>query len=51
MSPSEILYGRRLNTIVSWDTPMERVMIRLYMLKEMEQEVNKEKKLKIDQDG
>lgn len=42
-SPFEILYERRCNALVSWDNPVDKVMIGPYMLKEMEQEVNKER--------
>jgi len=50
MSPFDILYGRRCNTLVSWDNIVDRIMIGLDILKEMEQEVNKSKQnLKIPQ--
>ncbi len=39
MNPFEALYGRRCNTPISLDDPVNRVTIGLDMLKEMEQEV------------
>ena len=41
MSPYEALYGRRCRTPVTWDNPVNRVMLGLELLKEMEQEVLK----------
>ena len=41
MSPYESLYGRRWETPVAWDNPVNRFMITLELLKEMEQEVVK----------
>ena len=38
-------YARRCNTTFSWDNLVDMVMLRLDMLKEMEQEVNKAKKI------
>jgi hypothetical protein len=51
MSPFEALYGRRCNTQVSWDNPVNIIMLGLEMFKEMEQEVIKIKQnLKTTQD-
>jgi hypothetical protein len=51
MSPFEALYGRRCNTPISWDNPVNRITLGLEMLKEMEQEVIKIKQnLKTTQD-
>ena len=41
MSPYEALYGRRCRTPMTWDNPVNRVVIGLEFLKEMEQEVVK----------
>ena len=41
MSPFEALYGKRCRTPVSWDTPVNRVVIGPAMLQEMEQEITK----------
>ena len=41
MSPYEALYDRRCSTLVSWDNPMNRVMLGPELLKEMKQEVVK----------
>ena len=40
-SPFEILYGQMSNTLVSWNNLVNKVMIGLDLLKEMELEVNK----------
>ena len=37
MSPFEILYGRKCNTPVSWDNPVDCVLIGPELLQEMEQ--------------
>ena len=51
MSPYEYLYGRRCRTIVTWDNPVNRVVLGPKLLKEMEQEVVKiRKNLKASQD-
>ena len=51
MSPYEALYGRRCRTPVTWDNPVNRVVLGPELLKEMEQEVVKIKKnLKATQD-
>ena len=39
MSLYEYLYGRRCRTPVIWDNPVNRVVLDLELLKEMEQEV------------
>ena len=44
MSPYEALYGRRCRTPVTWDNPVNRVVLGLQLLKEMEQEVVKIRK-------
>ena len=36
MSPYEVLYGRRCITPVTWDNPVNKVVIGLELLKEME---------------
>ena len=36
MSPYEALYGRRCRTLVTWDNPMNRVVLGPELLKEME---------------
>ena len=41
MSTYEYLYGRRFRTPVTWDNPVNRVLLGLELLKEMEQEVVK----------
>ena len=51
MSPYEALYGRRCRTPVTWDNPVNRIVIGPKFLREMEQEVVKiRKKLKAAQD-
>ena len=44
MSPYEALYGRRCRTPVTWDNPVNTVVIGPEFLKEMEQEVVKMRK-------
>jgi hypothetical protein len=44
MSPFEALYGRKCNTLVSWDNPSDRVVVGLELLKEMEDQMIKIKK-------
>jgi hypothetical protein len=39
MIPFEDLYGRQCNIPTSWNKPVERIMIGIDMLKEMEQKV------------
>ena len=41
MNPYEALYGRRCRTPVTWDNPVNRVVLGPKLLKEMEQEVVK----------
>ena len=41
MIPYDALYGRRCRTPVTWDNPVNRVVLGLELLKEMEQEVVK----------
>ena len=41
MSPYEALYGRRCRTPVTWDNPVNRIVLGPELLKEMEQEVVK----------
>jgi hypothetical protein len=51
MSPFEVLYGRKCNTLVSWDNPADREVIGLELLKEMEEQILKIKQnLKAAQD-
>ena len=51
MSPYEALYGRRCRKLVTWDNPVNRVVLGLEFLKEMEQEVVKiRQNLKATQD-
>jgi len=47
----EILYGRKCNTPISWSNPLDRVMLGLELLKEMEITVKQvQSNLKIAQD-
>jgi hypothetical protein len=39
MSPFEALFGRKCNTLVSWDNLIDRVVIGLDLLKEMEEKM------------
>ena len=39
MIPYKDLYGRRFRTPVTWDNPVNRIVLGLELLKEMEQEV------------
>ena len=41
MSPYELLYGRRCRTPVTWDNPVNKVVLGPELLKKMEQEVVK----------
>jgi hypothetical protein len=51
MIPSEELYGRKFNTPISWDKPIDIVVIVPNLLKEMEDKMRKIKKiLKATQD-
>ena len=51
MSPYEALYGRRCRKLVTWDNPMNMVVLGPELLKEMEQDiVNIRQNLKAAQD-
>ena len=51
MSLFEILYGKKCNTPVSWDNPVDHVLIGPELLQEMEQTVHEvQKNLKVAQD-
>jgi hypothetical protein len=51
MSPFEALYGRKSNTPVSWDNPVDRAVVGPKLLKEMEDQMIKIKNnLKVAQD-
>ena len=51
MSPYEAFNGRRCRTPITWDNPVNRVVLGPKLLKEMEQEVVKiRKNLKVAQD-
>jgi hypothetical protein len=51
MSPFKELYGRRCNTLVSWDNPTDRAVVGLYLLRVMENKMLKIKhNLKSSQD-
>jgi hypothetical protein len=51
MSPFEALYGRKCNMLVSWDNPVDKVVVGPELLKEMEEHmVNIKKNLKAAQD-
>ena len=39
MSPFEILYGRKCTTPISWDSPVDPLMVGPEMLQDMEQTV------------
>jgi hypothetical protein len=41
MSPFEALYGRKCNTLVSWNNPIDRDIIRPDVLKEMEEKMER----------
>jgi hypothetical protein len=50
MSPFEALYGRRCNTLVSWDNPTDKRILGLELLRDMEEKmVNIKKNLKATQ--
>ena len=50
-SPFKILYGRKSNTPISWSNPMEKLVLGLELLKEMEEIVKKvQVNLRIAQD-
>jgi hypothetical protein len=51
MNPFEALYGRKYNTLVSWDNPADKVVVGLELLKEMEEQMAKIKhNLKVTRD-
>jgi hypothetical protein len=51
MSPFEALYGIKCNTLVSWDNPVDRVVLGPKFLKDMEDQMVKIKQnLKATQD-
>jgi hypothetical protein len=51
MIPFEALYGRKCNTPVRWDNPIDRVVVGPELLREMEEKMLKiKKKLKATQD-
>ena len=51
MSPFEALYGRKCNTLVSWDNPIDRAVVGPVLLREMEEKMIKIKQnLKASQD-
>ena len=39
MSPFEAMYGRKCNTPMSWDNPMDRVFVGPELLKDMEDQM------------
>jgi hypothetical protein len=41
MSPFEALYGRRCNMLVSWDNPIDHVVVGPELLQEMEEQMVK----------
>jgi hypothetical protein len=41
MIPFESLYGRKCNTPLSWDNPIDQVVIGLELLREMEEKILK----------
>ena len=41
MSPFEALYGRRCNTLVSWDNPIDRAVVVPELIREMEEKMSK----------
>ena len=50
-SPFEILYGRKCNTPISWSNPVDRLVLGLKLLKEMEEIVKQvQGNLKVVQD-
>jgi hypothetical protein len=51
MSLFEALYGRKRNTLVSWDNPVDKLVVGPELLKEMEEQMAKIKhNLKVAQD-
>ena len=50
-SPFKILYGRKCNTPISWSNPVDRLVLGLELLKEMEEIVERvQSNLKVAQD-
>ena len=41
MSPFEAMYGRKCNTPISWDNPIDRVIVGPKLLKDMEDQMVK----------
>ena len=41
MSPFEVLYGRKCRTLVTWDSPVDRLMLGPDLLMDLEQLVTK----------
>jgi hypothetical protein len=41
MSPFEEIYGRNYNTPISWDNPVDREVVGLELLNEMEEKMSK----------
>ena len=41
MSPFNAMYGRKCNTPISWDNPIDRVIVGPKLLKEMENQMVK----------
>jgi hypothetical protein len=39
MSPFEALYGRKCNTLVSWDNPADKAVVGPELLREMEDQM------------
>jgi hypothetical protein len=51
MSPFEALHGRKCNTPMSWDNPVDRAIIGPDLLKEMEENMTRiAQNLKVSQD-
>ena len=51
MSPFEILYGKKCTTPISWDSPVDRLLIGPKILQDMEQAMwEVQKNLKVAQD-
>ena len=41
MSPFEALYGKKFNTLVSWDNLVDRVVLGIELVKDMENQMLK----------
>ena len=41
MSPFEVLYGQKCRTLVTWDSPVDRIMLGPDLVKDLEQLVTK----------